>query len=333
MTKTTTTKATTLPALDGLLVIEAHNDALNIDPDVGVPRTNPISGKGEVSAECIKAKIRRSAMRLNPTLVPFYHRGAVHQDHIEQAYEAAGAIVKTAKKASKKTAKAEAPDIEDTEAPDTEDAEDNTITIDTIKGNAELCRIFFDVSWFGLVVTKPGRGQIRGPFSFGIGETVYPVNLDERLLTRQTVTNRERSDKQKGANQEFGRKTVVTHGVYLVHWHFDPFCADQNGLTEQDLAEFIEAMLHMFRNDQSSARNNVTLRKAYVFEHASPFRDAEPVELLEQIKVTAENPDTAVSWDAYTVEVPADLPETIKLHVLKDGLTINNPWVKASAAE
>ena len=213
-------KQTTTKACDGIAVITVTNGNPNGDPaEGGAPRRNSHNSLGLISGECTKRKVRDHVDMVygqEPGYDLFVRRGAIHEPQIQEAYEKAKAL--------------------DPKKP--------------AKGNAELIQRYFDVRWFGLVVTNPGAGRIHGPISVNMGESVFPLVLEPYTGTRCTTTTKARSDQQQGRNQEFVNRYFVTFGVYTITWHSDPFRGDKQGFTQQDLDRFIEALTTMYRNDE-----------------------------------------------------------------------------------
>lgn len=283
-------KTTGVKARDGMLIVSVQNGNINGDPsEDGQPRRNGHTGLGLISGECSKRKVRDYIFEKygqEEGFDLFIRRGAVHEPQIREAYEKAGAL--------------------EPKNPE--------------KGNTELLKRYFDVRWFGLVLTNPGSGRIHGPLTVSMGQSVYPIFPEPYQGTRVTTSSEARSEQQKGLNQEFVNRRYVHFGVYLIPWHLDPFRADRQGFTERDYERFIEAMTNMFRNDHSSTRGEVTLRKHIVFEHEEPTRCAEPTELFESVKVFADDPEQAFDWKSYRVNMPdpKQLPKGVTLNVVKE---------------
>jgi CRISPR-associated protein Csd2 len=284
-------KDTNVKACDGLLVISIQNGNGNGDPaDDGNPRRNSHTGLGIISGECTKRKVRDYTYDLygqEEGYDLFIKRGAVHEPQIREAYETVGALE---------------PKLE------------------SAKGNAELIRRYFDARWFGLVVTNPGAGRIHGPLTVSMGQSIYPIFPEPYQGTRVSTASEARSEQQGGRNQEFVNRRYVSFGVYVIPWHLDPFRADRQGFIQKDLDRFIEAVTNMYRSDHSSTRGEVTLRKHIIFEHAEPTRCAEPMELFESVRITAEDPERAFDWQSYRVDLPdpKSLPVGVTLNIVKD---------------
>jgi CRISPR-associated protein Csd2 len=64
-----------------------------------------------------------------------------------------------------------------------------------------------------------------------------------------------------------GNKHIVPYALYTAKPYVSPVFAEHTKFTEEDLALFFEALLHMFDHDQSSARAEMTVRGIYDFEH------------------------------------------------------------------
>lgn len=283
----TAKKTTQVPALDGIIVPETVNANQNGDPDDGGnPRRNAVTDKGLWSRESINRRIRDYVYDVHkgkPGFDLFIKRGNVHETLIREAYVSSGAGIDKGR--------------------------------DYAKGNLALCEKYFDVRWFGLVVTKPGDGGIRGPICINIGESVYPITHEDMAGTRQTRTNEERA---KTGSREMSHKRFIPHAVFTITWHLDPFYAQRTGFDKNDLEIFLDAITRVFRNDHSSMRGRINLRYSVVFEHEEPTRNAEPCDLFELLKIKAKDPHTASQWSDYTVTLPTakDLPAGVTMKIL-----------------
>ena len=64
-----------------------------------------------------------------------------------------------------------------------------------------------------------------------------------------------------------GNKHIVPYALYSAKVYVSPVFAEKTGFTVNDLDLFFKALQHMFTNDQSSARADMTVRGIYDFEH------------------------------------------------------------------
>lgn len=279
---------------DIALLFDATNCNPNGDPDTGnMPRLQPDTLKGLVTDVCLKRKIRNffaqyktdgSSIGENdpaePTQNLFIREGAVIERHMESPLldeEAKKAFLKYSvggkllteddwKKAGSKSKASEKEKIEG------EDAGKNTAK--KAKGSDlgeyrdrafrdALCKTFFDVRYFGQVVSTEGPlkgsfyGQIRGPLQITFAESLDKILQLDFSITRCAVANEKEAAKKGDDNRTMGRKHTVPYGLYRCHIHFSPAFAAKTGFTYGDLDNFLFALTRMMGDygvDGSSAR-------------------------------------------------------------------------------
>lgn len=237
---------------DVLIAFDVLNGNPNGDPDAGnMPRIEPNSGKGLVSDVCLKRKVRNFVAQFPPKANEEGNRYAilVQQGNILNT-EIKRGIDESGK--GKPANKAEA-------------------------AMQWLCRSFFDVRTFGGVLSTgddvlkgSAYGQVRGPVQFTLGMSVDRIAMQEITLTRCAVTKEEDAKKER----TMGHKHIVPYALYLAKAFVSPMFADRTGFDENDLKVFFEALTHLFTNDQSAARAEMTVRAVYDFEHVGTQGDA-----------------------------------------------------------
>ena len=279
---------------DIALLFDATNCNPNGDPDTGnMPRLQPDTLKGLVTDVCLKRKIRNffaqyktdgSSIGENdpaePTQNLFIREGAVIERHMESPLldeEAKKAFLKysvggkllTEDDWKKAGSKSKAPEKEKTEG---DDIGKNTpkktkgSDVGEYRDRAfrdALCKTFFDVRYFGQVVSTEGPlkgsfyGQIRGPLQITFAESLDKILQLDFSITRCAVANEKEAAKKGDDNRTMGRKHAVPYGLYRCHIHFSPAFAAKTGFTYGDLDNFLFALTRMmgdFGVDGSSAR-------------------------------------------------------------------------------
>ena len=154
-----------------------------------------------------------------------------------------------------------------------------------------MCQNFFDIRTFGAVMTTFVKGalncgQVRGPVQLGFARSVDPIVPQEVTITRVAITTEADAEK-KGT--EMGRKHIVPYGLYRA-----------------------EAILNMFENDHSAARDKMAVRELIIFKHDSELGNAPSYKLFDAVTV-ARKDGIAVprSYQDYTVTVADTLPEGV----------------------
>lgn len=251
----------------------------NGDPDAGnLPRVDPQTLQGYVTDVCIKRKIRNAAAAIvngRPGCnLYFQTQDALYEDRIlnrlhQKAYD------------EQKLPAAEKP----------KDKADNTR-----KAREWMCQQFFDIRTFGAVMTTGVNcGQVRGPVQITFARSVDQIVPMEIAITRKSVTTDEEAEKQAkndgSITGTMGRKSTVPYALYRGHGFVNPLLAKDTGFTYGDLRLFFESMVRMFDLDRSASRGLMALRKAIVFEHATPLGNAPAHVLFDRVSVRELGPE------------------------------------------
>jgi len=191
-----------------------------------------------------------------------------------------------------------------------------------------LCRTYFDVRYFGGVVSTEGPlkgsfyGQIRGPLQFTFSESLDRVLQLDATITRCAVA----SEKEKGpsdsddaedtSNRTMGRKHVVNYGLYRTHIYFSPAFAVKTGFTYYDLDNFLFALSNMFRDDAAAGRAGMRVVGLVDFQHSSPLGNEHAHRLFDLVKVGRTSDslqrDYPNSLNDYYGEAPKDIVRKVQ---------------------
>jgi len=248
--------------IDLVVVIDVKHANPNGNPDAdNLPRTDPETEQGIITSVCLKRKIRNFIMEAKENMEGldiYYKSGVVLNELNQEAYDAAG--IKP----------------EGTRMPkDAEKAREVT---------KFMTDRYWDVRTFGGVLsTGINCGAIKGPVQVSDAISKERVSIIEHSITRDSVTNEEDREKER----TFGRKNVVTHGVYVATISFCPNLARKTGFSEEDYELLVEALKNLFRYDASSARpaGSMNVRKIIEFRHSSELGDAPAHKLHEAVVV------------------------------------------------
>lgn len=271
-----------------VFLFDVKNGNPNGDPDAGnQPRIDPETRCGLVTDVALKRKVRDYV-----TLT----RGEQDGNRIFiQTEDALNTLIERA---------GEAVDVEPSS---------NPTNADQREVRDWLCEEYFDIRMFGAVLSTGdlNAGQVRGPAQLAFAESIDPVLPTDLTITRQARTTEERMET---GETEMGRKAIVPYGLYRAHGYFNPYLAQQTGVTSDDLDVFWEALANAFEFDRSAARGEMATRGLYVFNHDSKKGNAPAHKLLESIDVSKSNDgDVPRSFDAYEVSVPTELPDGVTL--------------------
>jgi CRISPR-associated protein Csd2 len=129
---------------------------------------------------------------------------------------------------------------------------------------------YYDLRVFGGALPVKGKGgaRIRGPVQVTNFFSEQVVSLVESTLTRSASDGEEKESGPDGANM--GSRTTVAYGLYRGEVTYSPADGIRSGAQENDLQQFWDGLLNGWPENKSSARSNIRLRKAYIFESSAP---------------------------------------------------------------
>ncbi len=147
-----------------------------------------------------------------------------------------------------------------------------------------LLEQFWDIRLFGAVLsTGPNAGQVRGPVQLTFARSVDPVTVIDVTLTRKAQTAGRAPRRSPAAT--YGRRPVVSYGLYVCHGFYQPWLGLKAGVTAEDLRRLWEALRHLFDHDRSAARGEMRWRGLWIFSHTSPNGDAPAHQLFDGLTI------------------------------------------------
>lgn len=268
-----------------VLLFDAKNSNPNGDPDAGnMPRVDPETMHGVVTDVALKRKVR-DYLQLTSGASIFIQSKTALNTLIEEAGQAVGA------------------------------AKESKTVNESVQ--RELCRRYYDIRMFGAVLStgKLNAGQVRGPVQLTFARSIDPVLPLDVAITRQARTTEERMET---GSTEMGRKPIIPYGLYRAHGYFNPFLADQTGVTPEDLGLFWEALQNLFEFDRSAARGEMHVRCLVVFTHDNAKGNAPAHKLFDLVEVRRrDGVSTPRGYDDYEVTVKqAEVPQGVTVSVL-----------------
>ena len=309
---------------DIVLLFDATNCNPNGDPDTGnMPRLQPDTLCGLVTDVCLKRKVRNFFARhtttgdlMRETDQPaerynlFIKEGAVIETMLTDVplRERAKEIFKTYevdgkkltdedwKKATEKSKKKKSDSEEDEAKKKGVKKEKNLSEYGDRAYRDALCEAYFDVRYFGAVVSTTGPlhgsfyGQIRGPLQVTFAESLDKILQLDFSITRCAVANEAEAEKKGDDNRTMGRKYTVPYGLYRCHIHFSPAFAAKTGFTYGDLDNFLFALtrcLGDYNVDGSSARpGGMRVVGLVDFQHTSSLGNSPAHKLFNLVCVS-----------------------------------------------
>lgn len=229
--------------IDFTLFVSATNANPNGDPLNGNrPRTN-LDGYGEISAECIKRKIRNRIQDLGERI--FVQSDDRSDDGCTSLKERADNCVKLKEELEKK-----------------KNADKNAF--------AQIaCKEWYDVRAFGQVFAFKGDSVsvgVRGPVSIHTAVSLSPVDIISTQITKSVNSEPVKGGK---ASDTMGVRHRVGFAVYKIMGSVNVQLAEKTGFSHEDAELLKEALMTLFENDASSARpeGSMDVCRMYWWQH------------------------------------------------------------------
>lgn len=181
-----------------------------------------------------------------------------------------------------------------------------------------MCAHYFDVRTFGSVNTlfsdTAYSAGIRGPVQMTFCESVHDVEPERLTLTRCVATK----DNEDEKNRTMGGRWVVPYGLYKGVIRVSAEAAKKTGFSEEDFQVLLDKLEWMMEEDQSAARGLMTMRKIFVFEHATSRGKAHMSTLLDAVNVKLKDGlEMPTRYEDYVIQVNTDLlPPDVTLHTI-----------------
>lgn len=225
--------------IDFIALVSVTRANSNGDPLNGNrPRTD-YDGYGEISAVCVKRKIRNRMQDLG---------NAIFVQSEDRCDDGCGSLSERASAALKEYSK------------------------DREKYARAACAKWLDVRSFGQVFAfKDNKGfsvGVRGPVSVHEAVSVSPVDIESLQITK-SVNGEKKEKEENRASDTMGMKHFVRFGLYQIKGSINVQLAEKTGFTEEDAATVKECLRTLFVNDVSSARPDGSMEvvKVYWWRH------------------------------------------------------------------
>jgi len=247
----------------GLLVLEVKNANPNGDVDANMPRHFISDGRGYISPQSIKRKVRDMLV-----------------DHHSPVFEE---IVK------RMNLDPEAHFIYESDDRGYEDV-DPAKAVKLAIALAEsdpiaFLRRYYDVRIFGTTLLQKGtKKNKKGPevegeydsfrlvktgmVTFTIGESVSPIHIESTTTTKKSPVSEDRTDSMAP-----GGLTFVRHGIYVVRIGVCPNFSKKTGTTQADIDLLKFLLPKMFMNSVSCTRpaGSMNVLRCYWADHKNPL--------------------------------------------------------------
>lgn len=155
----------------------------------------------------------------------------------------------------------------------------------------KLCDTYFDVRAFGgTFAWKKGEGDlkgmsrsVRGPVTVWNAKSIDPVMIEDIQITKST--NGSNADAGK-ASDTMGMRHIVEYGLYRIQGSVNGNLSKDTGFDEGDADVLLKALRNLFHNDASSARPEGTMEvvKLFWFEHNNEGGQYSSAEVFRSVK-------------------------------------------------
>ena len=176
-----------------------------------------------------------------------------------------------------------------------------------------LYQRYFDLRAFGGVLSTglfsgDPDGQLRGPVQLGMSRSIDPIDLQQITITRCCVTDEKDTEKER----TMGTRWITPFGLYMVHGSVMVPYAEKSGFSETDLELLWEALSNMFENDKSTGRPDMGSVKLVVFKHNSRLGSF-PSWKLNNAVVSKKNDGVVSPRDVsdYTISIDEELKKQL----------------------
>jgi len=276
---------------DGVGVVSCTNGNLQLNPDGNLRRIDPYTGRGIMTPQGPKYKIRYGASLRGHELY-IRPNGQPLEQIFREALATAG--VKLDK------VKIENIEVDEEEPKKGKKAKGNPLTPEQIEQTVQvLCKKYLDMRFFGGVLTSPINDHLTGPIQMGFSLSVDIINPEEASITRPVVTS---IADAKTKSREMGKMSYIPFEVSVTQFSIDPFRAKRTGFSYDDYELFIELFRHMYDQTKSTTRFGACVEKIILFHHESPYGNAQAMKLYRRINIHTDVPKPSAFSD-YTVEV------------------------------
>lgn len=255
----------------GIIVVQDANP--NGDPLNGNRPRQTFEGFGEMSAECLKRKIRNALQRDG------------HKIFVQSNDFSDDGLTSLAKR--QETTPGYKASLRGKKAVDV------------------YCHHWFDVRAFGQVMAIKGAGKgdgaaigIRGPVSVSMARSLDFITIDSAQITRSVNAYEEAGGKR--GSDTMGIRHTVPHGAYVFRGGISTQLASLTGFTEDDAEAVKTAILHMLQDDESYARpaGSMELHRLFWWTHSCPSGTCSPAKLFRSVQLSSQE-----EWPFYTAEI------------------------------
>lgn len=262
--------ATLNQKIDFVAIVSVTNANPNGDPLNGNrPRTD-YEGFGEISAECIKRKIRNRMQDLAGGSKVFVQTNDRHEDEFTSLASRAKAAF--GEKINNPAAFAK-----------------------------EACKKWLDVRSFGQVFAfKSNKGKkgvedeengvsigVRGPVSIHQAVSISPVDVATFQITKSV--NGDEPEKGKIRSKDtMGTKHFVRFGLYKIKGSINVQLAEKTGFSDEDASMIKECLRTLFTNDASATRPDGSMEvvKLYWWKHNCKDGQYSSAKVHRSVKIT-----------------------------------------------
>ncbi len=261
--------------IDFAIIIGVNNANPNGDPLNGNrPRTN-YENHGEISDVCLKRKLRNRLLDSGEAIL--VQSDDYKNDDCRSIKERYDRIAKSFPKEMSSE----------------------------IRAN-EACKTWIDVRTFGQVFAGVDDVNasiaVRGPVSIQSAFSVEPVDVTSMQITKSVNLVTNKKDPTAKSGDTMGQKHRVDHGVYVTFGSINTQLAEKTGFTDEDAEKLKNAMIHMFENDESSARPAGSMEVLSVIWWTHTDKTLSSAKVHRSLTVNADGSYTLDSLDGIRTE-------------------------------
>jgi|WetSurMetagenome_2_1015567.scaffolds.fasta_scaffold84586_2 CRISPR-associated protein Csd2 len=300
----------------GVLLTDVLNGNPQGDPDNGnIPRINFDDERVDVTDSGFKRRFRDHVEDLYgsiPGMNIWVSRGVILEDEIMTSRREAGFHAEPTSENLEEGA--------ETKGKTKGKGKERAKSADEVKDTGKvMLRRNWDYRVFGGVASiGANAGKAKGAAQIMHTKSVSPAQIVSDTITRVCISDRKRSEKMNGANQDMGTKHYVRYALLKTNFFISPQESEKNGMTYADFDILVESMLYAPSSQWSGCSAGTRqCRGLIIFKHST--RTGEISDLSHLVRCRLKDPSKRypLGFDDYIIEID-DPPPGVEVLIFLD---------------
>jgi len=301
-----------------LWVVETVYGCGNGDPARGGrPRQLP-DLRGVLSRESTNSRIRKYRTMCHPGTVHLVHDGPALEEHVlALAEKSENAAIRAKAAEARAYVKKHKPADDEQDNGDGKKKKKSKIAplegTDAQTFRTELVKTYWDLSVIGgvLMTGSMPLNNVEPAVCTYDAITRYPVEMCDHTGSRTMAASI-----NEPRDRTLWTREKVLYALYVGSSVTHPQNLAENGVSDEDLAFYVEALVKCWEHTNSGFRGVNNLRGLWVVRHKSPLGSCPDYLIQECLKIRCDDPSAASSYEDYEVSFDRALLEKRGLRVL-----------------